>query len=160
MNEYKDKIPKDIADDVLETVKIFYEKGLPVVFAMDAHEVNDSHFILWPVHNVKGTWGQEMYGDLKPWYDAHSDDDNVFMVEKSEYDAFYETELAQILKLKGVDEVLVCGVCTDICVFNTVYGAYKEGLKTSVDRRLCATFTDRGDIFIDHMHDIYQTEII
>lgn len=59
-----------------------------------------------------------------------------------------------------VDEVQIAGVCTDICVFNTVYGAYKEGFKTIVDKNTVATFTDNQEVFLNQMNAIYKTEII
>ena len=149
-----------ITDKMLETVKDFADKGKPVVFAMDAHAKDDEHFKLWPAHNVKGTWGQQLYGELDEWYQENKDRDNVIWLDKSEYDAFYRTGLAEMLRSRDVDEVLVGGVCTDICVFNTVYGAYKEGFRTKVDPALCATFTDNGETFINQMNAIYKTEII
>ena len=154
------KPAQEIVDGMLEVIMDYHKKGCPVVFAMDAHEENDEHFKLWPSHNVKGTWGQKLFGKLDEWHEEHKDEENVIWIDKPEYDAFYKTELAEILKASGVDEVLIGGVCTDICVFNTVYGAYKEGFKTKVDPKLCATFTDNGEIFINQMNAIYKTEIV
>lgn len=154
------KPAQDITPKVLDKVKEYDKEGKIIVFAMDAHEENDKHFNLWPKHHVKGTWGQELYGCLNDWYKENKNKDNVIWIDKSEYDAFYKTNLAEILKNNGVDEVLVCGVCTDICVFNTVYGAYKEGFKTKVDKNLCATFTDNGETFINQMNAIYKTELL
>lgn len=154
------KPAQDIVDNILNKVKEFDKEDKIIVFAMDAHEENDKHFNLWPKHNVKGTWGQELYGSLNDWYKENKNKDNVIWLDKSEYDAFYKTDLAETLKNSGVDEVLVCGVCTDICVFNTVYGAYKEGFKTKVDKNLCATFTNNGETFINQMNAIYKTELL
>lgn len=154
------KPAQDIVDNILNKVKEFDKKDKIIVFAMDAHEENDKHFNLWPKHNVKGTWGQELYGSLNNWYKENKNKDNVIWLDKSEYDAFYKTDLTDKLKNNDVDEVLVCGVCTDICVFNTVYGAYKEGFKTKVDKNLCATFTNNGETFINQMNAIYKTELV
>ena len=85
---------------------------------------------------------------------------NVYYLPKDEYDAFYQTDLKDILKALSVDEVYVTGVCTDICVFNTVYGAYKEGFKTNVFSDSCATFTENQELFLKHMNMIYKTNII
>lgn len=147
-----------IVDRTVETADEYLKAGKPVVIAMDAHRPDDPHFALWPPHNIKGTWGQMPYGKLNEWYEKNRD--RVIWIDKPEYDAFYETDLAKILKEHEVDEVLIGGVCTDICVFNTVYGAYKEGFRTKVDPKLCATFTDNGEIFINQMNAIYKTEIL
>ncbi len=154
------KAAQEIVKNVIKTIKEYDDKNDIIVFAMDSHSENDKHFELWPKHNVKGTWGSELYGELNVWYQDNKGKENVIFLEKSEYDAFYKTELAGILKKNDVDEVQIAGVCTDICVFNTVYGAYKEGFKTIVDKNTVATFTDNQEVFLNQMNAIYKTEII
>ncbi len=149
-----------IVGNILKRIEEFALRGEPIVFCMDSHEESDKHFELWPKHNVVGTYGAELYKELKIWYDEHKNDPNVYFLPKSEYDAFYNTELDDILKKEAVDTVYVSGVCTDICVFNTVYGAYKLGYKTVAARNECATFTQNGELFLNHMNAIYKTEII
>lgn len=131
-----------------------------IVFCNDTHNEDDEHFKLWPKHNVVNTKGIELYGDLKNYYDQHKNDMNVYYVKKSEYDAFYKTELNDILKALKIQDVYVTGVCTDICIFNTVYGAYKEGFNTYVFKDAVATFTNNQEIFLKHMENIYKTKII
>lgn len=154
------EVGQKIVGAILETANNYLKNGDLVVFAMDEHEENDKHFELWTPHNIKGTWGCELYGGLKTFYDEHKDEPNVYYVAKGEYDAFYKTHLAQILKENEVDTVRICGVCTDICVFNTVYGAYKEKFKTQVCPAECATFTPNGKIFIDQMNLSFKTEVL
>lgn len=149
-----------IEGNVLARIEEFHKNGDIVVFTMDSHKPDDDHFKLWAPHNVTGTWGAEIYGRLGEWYEENKDCENVYYVPKGEYDAFYETDLADILKRNGVDTVYVAGVCTDICVFNTVYGAYKAGFPTVVAKDEVATFTPNGEIFLGQMNAIYKTEII
>lgn len=144
---------KDLSED-------FLSKGHNVVVAMDAHQVDDDHFELWPAHNVVGTEGQELYGELNEWFQANQDNKLVMYVPKENYNAFFNTGLAETLKEKGVDTVHVVGVTTDICVFNTVSGADANGFKTKVHRQGVATFTDLGDIMLDHMIRCFHTEIV
>ena len=149
-----------IEGNILARIEEFDKNGDVIVFAMDAHKENDDHFKLWAPHNVIGTWGAALYGKIGEWYEANKDKDNVIFLPKGEYDAFYETPLKDILNEKGVDVGYVAGVCTDICVFNTVYGAYKAGFPTVVAKDECATFTANGDIFLNQMNAIYKTELV
>ena len=151
---------QNIVKPLIDTISRFYENGDLVVFCMDAHAENDPHFELWPPHNIKGTWGSELYGELNEWYISRKDSENVYFLEKSEYDAFHRTDLEDILKSRGTGRVYAGGVCTDICVFNTVYGAYKAGFRTVVSAGECATFTGNHQIFLDQMNAVYKTEII
>jgi nicotinamidase-related amidase len=144
---------------IIERAEAFIAEGKAVVVCMDAHEENDPHFDLWPRHNVKGTWGQALYGPLQEWYEEHKDHPNVFYVPKPEYDAFFGTNLDNILKEKQVDTVHLTGVCTDICDFLTAYGAYSRGYKTVAHAKGMATFTDQHDLFLNHMAAIFKTEI-
>lgn len=153
------KPAQDIVNNIIDTADLFLGNGELVIFAMDAHEKDDEHFKLWPAHNVKDTWGAELYGDIGKWYEKNKDNENVIFLEKPEYDAFYNTQLYSILEAAGVDTVLVGGVCTDICVMQTVYGAYKEGLNTEVDPDLTATFTENKETFLAHMESTYKTKI-
>ena len=138
----------------------FLNNGDVVVFCNDCHQKDDEHFKMWPPHCVDGTKGELLYGALNDFYEKNKHHNHVIYIKKSEYDAFYKTTLSQQLKELNVDEVYICGVCTDICVFNTVYGAYKEGFKTNVYKDECATFTGNHDIFINQMAAIYKTNII
>ena len=154
------KPAQQIVDAILSTCEKYRSEGDTVVFCMDAHEEGCKHFEMWPPHNVIGSWGQQLYGDLKDWYDLHKEEDNVIFLPKGEYDAFYQTELGDILRARHVTDVRVSGVCTDICVFNTVYGAYKEGFPTTVASNECATFTGNHRVFLDQMNAIYKTTVL
>ena len=74
---------RNLADDFLSANK-------HVVIAMDAHEPNDPHFELWPVHNVVNTPGQELYGELNDWFQANQEYKNVHYFPKQNYNSFFE----------------------------------------------------------------------
>ncbi|RKJ59976.1 cysteine hydrolase, partial [Butyricicoccus sp. 1XD8-22] len=103
---------------------------------------------------------QQLYGDLMTWYQEHEANSNVMMQPKSNYNAFFNTNLAEKLRALDVEKVHVVGVCTDICDFLTVAGADAEGFKTAIHKRGTATFTDLGETFINHMKTCFFTEIV
>ena len=148
-----------IVPNIMKHIEEF-KKNDVIVFCNDTHELGCEHFKLWTPHNVKDTEGIKIYGELGEFLEEHNNDMNVYYLPKTEYDAFYKTDLTDILKALKVEDVYVTGVCTDICVFNTVYGAYKEGFKTNVFKDSVATFTDNQDLFLKHMEMIYKTKII
>lgn len=138
----------------------FLKNDGTVVVAMDAHAENDPHFELWPAHNVVGTEGQKLYGELAEWYEENQSEDRVLFVPKENYNAFHNTGLADELRKRGIDKVHVAGVCTDICNFLTVAGADAEGFKTVIHEKGSATFSDKGPVAIDHMKAIFHTEVV
>lgn len=154
------KPAQEVVPYIIEQANEFLRKGQVVVVAMDAHEENDAHFELWPAHNVVGTKGQELYGDLLTWFKENETNPNVIYQPKTNYNAFFKTNLAEKLKDLGIEKVHVVGVCTDICDFLTVAGADAEGFKTAIHKHGVATFTDLGDTFVNHMKTCFFTDII
>lgn len=150
--------------DIVPYIKKLADKFLSeenlVIIPMDAHQPDDLHFELWPPHNVIGTYGQQLYGELYEWYEAHKDDENVIYVPKTNYNAFFKTGLAEKLKNSEVERVHVVGVATDICVFSTVSGADAEGFKTVTHKQGVATFTDLGETMLEHMKRCFHTEVV
>lgn len=154
------KPAQEIIPYIVATADKFLTNGGKVVITMDAHAEDDAHFNLWPKHNVIGTWGQELFGDLKSWYMNNRENPNLFVVPKTDYNAFFNTGLADKLKESKIDKVHVVGVATDICVFLTTAGADSYNFKTTIHKRGVATFTELGDTFINQAKALFHTEII
>jgi nicotinamidase-related amidase len=164
---------QDVVPYIVELADEFLKNGDVVVVAMDAHEEQDDHFSRWPQHNIVGTWGQELYGELKTWADANVE--KFLYTPKGNYNAFFETGLAQKLRDEHqVEEVHVVGVCSDICDFATIAGADAHGFKTVIHKRGIATFTHNlpafqsmlkegytpQDVFIEMMKVSFHTEVV
>jgi nicotinamidase/pyrazinamidase len=85
----------------------------------------------WPPHCVQGTTGAELH----PGLDAAK----IRLIitkasrhDKDAYSGFDGTELAEMLREKGVRRVVVCGLATDYCVRATAHDALKEGFEVVV----------------------------
>lgn len=154
------KPAQEIVPYIKDLATKFLEGGEMVVVSMDAHQPNDPHFELWPSHNVEGTKGQQLYGDLYDWFQNNKDNKNLIYSPKTNYNAFFKTDLAETLKNSGVEKVHTVGVTTDICDFLTVSGADAEGFKTAIHKRGIATFTDLGETMVNHMMRCFHTEVI
>lgn len=74
---------------------------------------------------VAGTWDVE----LDPRMDAWPED---YILDKTRYSSFYNTNLEVILRGLQVDTLVVCGVTTEICVESTVRDAYFRDFKILV----------------------------
>lgn len=94
-------------------IDIYRSKGSIIIFACDNHKKDDEEFKRFLPHCVKGTWG----GRVEKGIDKREGD---YFVPKTRYSAFYKTNLEDILKKNNVDEVGVVGVCTSICIMDTV----------------------------------------
>lgn len=65
----------------------------------------------------EGSWGAEFYQGISPLPGER-------VVIKHRYSAFINTDLNTVLKAKGIQSVLVCGVATNVCVETTTRDAY------------------------------------
>lgn len=87
---------------------------------------------LWPNHCVQGTEGADFHPDLdtKRWEAIFRKGTDK---EIDSYSAFYDnghlksTGLAGYLKEKGTSQLFLCGLAADICVYYSIYDAFKEG---------------------------------
>jgi len=125
--------------------------GTPVLFACDCHAPDDPEFNQFPTHCVKGTPECEVIPELS---------DEVDIVEKSTYSAFSHTDLGQRLEELAARTIIVCGVCTDICVMHTVADARNLGYAVEVPADCVASFDRRAHLFaLEHMERVLGARI-
>jgi len=132
---------------VVELTKEFIQKGDFVVFAIDVHEKGDQYHPetkLFPPHNLRGTAGRDLFGALQGVYDENKQLENVFYMDKTRYSAFAGTNLETKLRERGITEVHLVGVCTDICVLHTAVDAYNRDFKIVVYKDAVASFNQTG----------------
>jgi len=86
----------------------------------------------WPPHCVAGSPGAELH----PALDAAQVD---VIVDKGQdsategYSGFEGTDLARVLRDRGITQVTVVGLATDYCVKNTALDALRNGFQVTVD---------------------------
>ncbi|CAJ1229147.1 cysteine hydrolase family protein [Lactiplantibacillus xiangfangensis] len=118
-----------------------------VLLPTDVHTPNDPYHPeskLFPPHNVRNTWGRELYGPLKDWYAEHQDEATVWQFDKTRYSSFAGTDLDLRLRERHVDTLHLVGVCTDICVLHTAVDAYNLGYQLVIHENAVASFDAAG----------------
>ena len=102
-------------------------------------DVDGRKQVLWPPHCVQGTEGARILVDNNlfravvqkgrdPRYDSYSGFQD---------DGGQKTEMDTILRLNGIETVVVYGIATDYCVKATALDAAKAGYKVIVVKELC-----------------------
>ncbi|WEK55507.1 MAG: cysteine hydrolase [Candidatus Cohnella colombiensis] len=136
-----------IEERMTELVETFAQAGDYVVMAVDVHDIDDPFHPetqLFPPHNIRGTKGRELYGKLAVAYERIKEQDNVYWMDKTRYSAFAGTDLELKLRARGITEIHLVGVCTDICVLHTAVDAYNKGYKIVVHEDAVASFNEQG----------------
>ena len=106
--------------------------GQPVYASRDWHPANHCSFKArggpWPPHCIRGTPGAAFAPALALPADA-TIVSKATREDADAYSAFGDTDLAALLRQRGVKRLLVGGLATDYCVLNTVRDAIKEGFE-------------------------------
>jgi nicotinamidase-related amidase len=82
---------------------------------------------------IRGEAGHDIIAALYP------EDDEV-VIDKPGKGAFYATELGDVLAKYGIENLLVCGVTTEVCVNTTVREANDRGYRCVVVADGCASY--------------------
>ena len=134
-----------IENNISTLIEQFIEQNDVVVFANDLHVENDPYHPeskLFPPHNIVGTKGRELYGSVKELYETYKD--RVISFDKTRYSAFAGTNLDILLRERNVEEVILVGVCTDICILHTAVDSYNLGYKITIPEHAVASFNEIG----------------
>jgi nicotinamidase-related amidase len=126
----------DAAEVIADLAARSRRKGYPVVFTQEMHRPDHSDFGIElnfePPHCLEGTDGPDVIERLTP------EPGDIRISGKRRYDAFLGTDLDLTLRTAGVENLIVTGVCTDICVASTVQHARNLDYRCFVVREAVA----------------------
>ena len=146
---------RKIISSVRDLLKREIEAGSHALFISDHHDPDDLEFQVFPVHCVKGTEEPEVIPELAEFVN----DSN--RVPKNRYSGFYNTDLAQRLVRLKPDKLIVCGVCTDICVLHTTSDARNRDYPVEVPADCVATFDpDAHRWALRHLQKILGAKVV
>ena len=101
----------------------FRSKKRPVIATKHINTVEDA--------GMMGSWWSELITDSHSLSDIHPDlgiiRDEV--LSKSQYDAFYQSELTAVLNTSRIDQLVIGGVMTHLCCETTARAAFVRGFE-------------------------------
>ena len=68
------------------------------------------------------------------------DTNNCTIIEKTQYDPFYKTDLEKILNSQKVEQIIVCGVMTNLCCETVVRSSFVRGYEPFLPIDLTAAY--------------------
>jgi nicotinamidase/pyrazinamidase len=137
-----------IVENIAGEIRYAREKARPIIYLCDRHQPDDPEFEVGPRHAVTGTPGAEVIDALAPQPGDH-------LIEKIGYSGFYKTNLEQLLDDLDIDEVLLCGVLTNISVLYTAADALQRGFGVIVPDPCVAALTEE-----DHKFALRQIDLL
>ena len=146
---------RSIIPQVESLLKREKEAGAEIIFVSDHHLPDDLEFQMFPVHCVIGTDEPEVIPELAEYVT----DSNV--IPKNRYSGFFNTDLEQRLARINPDKIIVCGVCTDICVLHTTSDARNRDYQVEVPADCVATFDASAHQWaLDHLEKILGARVV
>ena len=129
---------------VNDAVRAAREGGALVVASQDWHPESTPHFAkdggVWPVHCVAGTWGAELAPDFHLPPEAPrirkgvngEEGYSAFTMRDPETEEEIPTELDGMLRERGIQRIVVCGLATDYCVMATALDGVRLGFEVEL----------------------------
>jgi nicotinate phosphoribosyltransferase len=141
----------DRARRIIPNIQSLLERELAqnasVFFICDHHDPDDLEFKMFPPHCVAGTAEAEVIPELARYPGE--------VILKKRYSAFYDTDLEEKLKQLKPEKIIVCGVCTDICVCHTVANARNRDYPVEVPVDCVASFDEKAHYFaLEHIERV------
>lgn len=130
--------------------------GTPAIYICDAHVENDPEFsrMGWPPHALRDSPGAQVVDDLAPL-----ETDPV--VTKGSYSAFLHTGLEGLLQSLDIDELVLTGCVTNICILFTAYDAVVRGYRVVVPADCVAALDPQDGAFaLKQMRTVLGVRIV
>ena len=118
--------PEKALGNIVSVLRLFRKAGLPVIHVQHVNTRPDATFFL------PGTDGVNIHTGLTP---LPGED----VLVKHAPNSFYRTGLADLLRAKAVDELVVCGMMTHMCIDTTVRAAWDYQIPVTLLYDACAT---------------------
>ena len=112
-----------IVNGILQLIKAYSHHQLPIFFSQHINTADNA--------GMMSAWWKDL---ITPDHPDHRlipgiDPSVGTIIKKSQYDAFYQTPLQEMLTTSGVTQVVICGVMTHLCCETTARSAFMRGFE-------------------------------
>jgi nicotinate phosphoribosyltransferase len=136
-----------IIPNIQKLLKEAQTNGSAILYLNDCHAPDDAEFKMFPPHAIIGTYETELIPELADYPGE--------VIPKTRHSVFQGTPLQEKLNQLKPEKIIVCGVCTDICVCHTVADARSRDYKVEVPVDCVASFSEDGHRFaLQHMQKV------
>jgi bifunctional isochorismate lyase/aryl carrier protein len=112
-----------ILDGIVKLINEYFTHGRPVIFTQQINTTSNA--------GMMSIWWKDLLTSENPLHKIIPEIDLSMgtLIQKSQYDAFYQTHLEEMLHGKGVTQVVICGVMTHLCCETTARSAFIRGFE-------------------------------
>jgi len=144
---------RKIIPNVRRLLKDMQAEGADIIYLADTHEPDDKEFQMFPAHCIEGTEETEIIPELSSYPGV--------LIPKRRYSGFFDTDLEDRLAKIQPEEVIVAGVCTDICVMYTVGDLRNRDYSVLIYADCVASFDKQmHDFALKHMEKVLGAKVV
>ncbi|MDY7019506.1 MAG: nicotinate phosphoribosyltransferase [Chloroflexota bacterium] len=144
---------RSIIPNVQKLLERELEQDSKIFYLCDHHIPDDPEFKMFPPHCVEGTIETEIIPELSPYLGE--------IIPTRTFSSFYNTPLEERLNTIKPDTIVVCGVCTHICVLHAVIDARDRGYEVEIPVDCVASFDRKAHLAaLDYMEKVLGAKLI
>jgi len=144
---------RSIIPNVQKLLEQELRQGAKIFYLCDHHTPDDPEFIMFPLHCIEGTAEAEIISELSPYPGE--------IIPKRTFSSFYNTPLEKKLEALKPETIVVCGVCTHICVLQAVIDARNRGYEVEIPVDCVASFDKKAHFSaLDYMEKVLGAKLI
>jgi len=110
-----------ILPNIKKMIEAFRKADRPVIYTKHVHHPDGMDA------GIMGWWWEGMCLEGSPESEIHptiKPEQHEKIVLKHRYSAFYNTDLETILRCRGIEDLVICGIMTNMCCESTARDAY------------------------------------
>ncbi|MEI6092491.1 MAG: isochorismatase family protein [bacterium] len=137
-----------ILPNILMLSEIFHSKKIPVIATRHSHKAEDDLGMMGKFYNDyirSNEWDSLLVKEINK-------NDNIKIIDKNTYDAFWKTDLEEYLTVKGIKQLVITGCMTHLCCETTARSAFIRGFEVYFIND--ATFTKNDALHSNTLHNI------
>ncbi|WJV51768.1 isochorismatase family cysteine hydrolase [Streptomyces flavofungini] len=132
-NGFVNKHSRSVVPAIAHLVKRWQETDAPVVFARFHNEPGSPYERITGWTNLRTAEEQALVAELEPYAGAAA-----AVIDKGQSSVF-TTEGARMIRDAGWSDLVLCGIDTDSCVYDSAVAAYQAGYRPWIVTDACAS---------------------
>jgi isochorismate hydrolase len=121
LQNYFQPIAQPVLKNILQAIQSYRQENVPIIFTQHGHTEPDSD------GGILGEWwGGLIIAGTEDWrfLPEIKIEPMDIVLPKKRYSAFFETDLNKILQSKGIRDLIISGVMTNLCCETTARDAF------------------------------------
>lgn len=149
LQNYFKQIVQPVLNNILKVIQFCRQKNIPIVFTQHGHIDPSSDG-----GSLGKWWGELIMAGTEDWKFLPEIvvEERDIILPKKRYSAFFETDLDETLRSRGIKDVVISGVMTNLCCETTARDAFMRDYR--VFMLIDGTATRKGDLHLASLKNL------